>query len=242
MQQQLLGMANSTQQNQQMLDQMTALATTVSTLQAQLEDKNQNRAGRNNGGNHGRDRDNDRRGRNGGCGGRGGARRPFQYCWSHGKCSHSGPDCESPSDGHNKDAIYSNMQGGSTNCCHWLPTCQWKTVLTPTRDQLLYTLVPPKPNLTNHTAIVDTGATGHYLDPAAKPHCINVHTTNSGPSVQVANGKRSKQANKLSSPSRPNSQPMPKPAISSIASSPAPLFLSANSATTTASPSSPSTT
>jgi hypothetical protein len=120
MQQQLLGMANSTQQSQQMLDQMTALATTVSTLQAQLENKNQNR-GRNNGGNRGRDRDNDRRARNGGRGGRGGARRPFQYCWSHGNCSHSGSDCESPSDGHIKDATYANMQGGSTNRCHWLP-------------------------------------------------------------------------------------------------------------------------
>ena len=120
MQQQLLGMANSTQQSQQMLDQMTALATTVSTLQAQLENKNQNR-GRNNGGNRGRDRDNDRRARNGGRSGRGGARRPFQYCWSHGNCSHSGSDCESPSDGHIKDATYANMQGGSTNRCHWLP-------------------------------------------------------------------------------------------------------------------------
>jgi hypothetical protein len=40
MQQQLLGMANSAQQSQQMLDQMTALATTVSTLQTQLDKKN----------------------------------------------------------------------------------------------------------------------------------------------------------------------------------------------------------
>jgi hypothetical protein len=121
MQQQLLGMANSAQQSQHMLDQMTALATTVSTLQTQLDNKNQSR-GRNNGGNRGLDHDNDRHGRNGGRGGRGGARRPFHYCWSHGNCSHSGPDCESPSDGHIKDATYANMQGGSTTSCHWLPT------------------------------------------------------------------------------------------------------------------------
>jgi hypothetical protein len=121
MQQQLLGMASSAQQSQQMLEKMTALATTVSTLQTQLDNKNQSRS-RNNGGNRGRDRNNDRRGRNGGRGGRGGARRPFQYCWSHGNCSHSGPHCESPSDGHIKDATYAGMQGGSTNRCHWLPT------------------------------------------------------------------------------------------------------------------------
>jgi hypothetical protein len=121
MQQQLLGMANSAQQSQHMLDQMTALATTVSTLQTQLDNKNQSR-GRNNGDNRGRDRDNNRRGRNGGRCGRGGARRPFQYCWLHGNCSHSGPDCESPSDGHIKDATYADMQGGSTTRCHWLPT------------------------------------------------------------------------------------------------------------------------
>jgi uncharacterized phage-associated protein len=112
MQQQLLGMANSAQQSQQMLDQMTALETTVSTLQTQRDNKNQSR-GCNSGGNCGRDCNNNRRGRNGGRGGRGGARRPFQYCWLHGTCSHSGPDCESPSDGHIKDATYADMQGGS---------------------------------------------------------------------------------------------------------------------------------
>jgi hypothetical protein len=120
MQQQLLGMVNSTQQSQQMLDQMTALATTVSTLQAQLENKNQN-CGHNNGGNRGRNRNNDCCRRNGSPGGHSGARRLFQYCWPHGNCSHSGSNCESPSEGHIKEATYANRQGGSTNSCHWLP-------------------------------------------------------------------------------------------------------------------------
>jgi hypothetical protein len=30
--------------------------------------------------------------------------------WSHGNCSHSGPDCESPSHGHIKDVTYADMQ------------------------------------------------------------------------------------------------------------------------------------
>jgi hypothetical protein len=41
----------------------------------------------------------------------------------------------------------------------------------------------------NHAAIADTGATGHHLDAAAEPHCINVTPTNEGPSVRVTNGQ-----------------------------------------------------
>jgi hypothetical protein len=55
MQQQILNMANSSQQNQQMLDQMTALATTVSTLQTQLNNNNQDQGNRRR---RGRGRDN----------------------------------------------------------------------------------------------------------------------------------------------------------------------------------------
>jgi hypothetical protein len=62
---------------------------------------------------------------------------------------------------------------------------------------------PPKTNLANHTAIVDTGATGHYLDPAAGPHCINVRTTNSKSSVQVANGKTIKTSKRAIVPPAP---------------------------------------
>ncbi len=113
MQQQFVNMANSSQQNQQMLEQMTALATTVATLQTQVNSHNQNPGqggGRPRG--HGRGR--------GGRGGRGGARRVFKYCWTHGNCSHGSADCEAPTDGHLKCATYTNMQGGSTYRCHWL--------------------------------------------------------------------------------------------------------------------------
>jgi hypothetical protein len=41
----------------------------------------------------------------------------------------------------------------------------------------------------NHIAIVDTGATGHYLDTAAEKHCTKITPTSNGPSVQVANGE-----------------------------------------------------
>ncbi len=58
-------------------------------------------------------------------------------------------------------------------------------------------VVPPKNNIyqerhqaaANHAAIADTGATGHCLNTAAEPHCINVTPTNEGPSVRVANGQ-----------------------------------------------------
>jgi hypothetical protein len=114
MQQQLLNMANSSQQSQQMLEQMTALATTVSTLQTQLSSNNQDRRERG----RGRGRANDRPRHAGG--GRGNTRRTFKYCWTHGNCAHSGADCDSKTDGHIVDATYANMQGGSTNRCHWL--------------------------------------------------------------------------------------------------------------------------
>jgi hypothetical protein len=52
------------------------------------------------------------------------------------------------------------------------------------------TLVPPKTHQANHTAIVDTGATAHYLHPSAAPHCLNLQHTHNGPSVQVANGDK----------------------------------------------------
>jgi hypothetical protein len=41
----------------------------------------------------------------------------------------------------------------------------------------------------NHAAIVDTGATGHYLDTAAEQYCTDVEHTNTGPSVRVANSE-----------------------------------------------------
>jgi hypothetical protein len=124
MQQQLINMANSTQHNHQMVEQMTALATTVSTLQTQLENRSNNHDRGRNSRNRGRDRTNDhnsdRRGRGSRGGGRGPSRGPFKYCWTHGNCAHSGADCETPTEGHLKEATYANMQGGSTERCHWL--------------------------------------------------------------------------------------------------------------------------
>ena len=68
----------------------------------------------------------------------------------------------------------------------------WDGRLTASTTPILDTqpsVVPPTKNhQVNHTAIVDTGATGHYLDAASEQHCINVQSTDTGPSVQVANG------------------------------------------------------
>jgi hypothetical protein len=120
----LTNMANSTQQNQKMLEQMTALASTVSTLQTQISNANANhnqgrggRRGQRH--NHGGGRNNDRTER-GNRKGRDTPRRSFQYCWTHGNCAHSGSDCETKADGHIAEATYSDMQGGSTTRCHWL--------------------------------------------------------------------------------------------------------------------------
>ena len=49
-------------------------------------------------------------------------------------------------------------------------------------------VVPPK-TYSNYTAIVDTGATGHYLDNAAEQYCTHVKHTSTGPSVRVANSE-----------------------------------------------------
>ena len=47
---------------------------------------------------------------------------PRMYCWSHGACAHSSTDCNNKSPGHQATATFSNMQGGSTNRCFWLPS------------------------------------------------------------------------------------------------------------------------
>jgi hypothetical protein len=100
----------------------------------------------------------------GGCGGRRNGRPPPQYCWTHGNFAHGGATCNTKSEGQIDNATYSNFQGRSTNNCHWLITSH-----------------------ANHDAILDSGASGHYLDAAAKQHCIKVHLTDTGPSVQVTN-------------------------------------------------------
>jgi hypothetical protein len=121
MQQQLNQAANSTTQNQNMMEQMQSLMSTISTLQTQVNNNGQSRQ-RNDGNRSHRSsgRDNQRGGRNSGGRGRGRPRMPPKYCWSHGNCAHSGAECGSKCTGHIDGATYANMQGGSTNNCHWL--------------------------------------------------------------------------------------------------------------------------
>jgi hypothetical protein len=47
---------------------------------------------------------------------------PRLYCWSHGACAHNSTDCNNKSPGHQPTASFTNMQGGSTNHCFWLPS------------------------------------------------------------------------------------------------------------------------
>ena len=70
-----------------------------------------NRSGR-----HGRTND------RGGARGRGSSPAPRAYCWSHGACAHSGTQCNNQLPGHQTTATFSNMQGGNTSNCFWLPT------------------------------------------------------------------------------------------------------------------------
>ena len=47
---------------------------------------------------------------------------PRMYCWTHSACAHSSTDCNNKLPGHQVTATFSNMQGGSTNQCFWLPS------------------------------------------------------------------------------------------------------------------------
>ena len=42
------------------------------------------------------------------------------YCWTHGSCAHKSEDCNHPSEGHKKEANFSNMMGGSKKECYWI--------------------------------------------------------------------------------------------------------------------------
>jgi hypothetical protein len=113
-------MANATQQNSTMLDQMQSLQTTIANLQTQVNTQHRS-SGR---GSEGRGRG---RGRGGGRGGgRGNGRNsngsfgPPAYCWTHGMVTHSSAECETQATGHISTATSANMQGGSTHRCHWL--------------------------------------------------------------------------------------------------------------------------
>ena len=112
MQQQIDNMANAAQQNQTMIDQIKSLTNTVSNLQGhQTRGRGgggRSGGGRNRGGRSGRGRINSNE-------------RPTPaYCWTHGNCAHTGADCNTKATGHIDAATYANMQGGSTNRCHWL--------------------------------------------------------------------------------------------------------------------------
>ena len=69
------------------------------------------------------------------------------------------------------------------------------TVITSKNDFLpdIKTSVLPEQTISAlpFLAIVDTGATGHYLDTSAEPHCLKVQHTGYGLSVRVlvANGQ-----------------------------------------------------
>jgi hypothetical protein len=122
MEQQLHHMANSTQHNQHMMEQIQSLTATIASLQTQVNGQTQaGRGGRS--GSSGRSRRGGRGGREGRGGrnnGSGRTRLPPKYCWTHGNCAHSSADCESKTDGHIDTATYANMQGGSTYNCHWI--------------------------------------------------------------------------------------------------------------------------
>jgi hypothetical protein len=121
-QQQIDSMANSTQQNSNMLEQMQSLAATMSKLQNQVNNNNHtSNHHQSNRGQHqrGRGNDNNRDNRNH-RNGRSTNKPAPKYCWTHGNCAHNGADCHTPADGHVKDATYANMQGGSQAKCHWL--------------------------------------------------------------------------------------------------------------------------
>jgi hypothetical protein len=61
------------------------------------------------------------RGRHGTATGRGRNVTPRHYCWSHGACSHTGAQCMYPVAGHITAATFTDMQGGSTRNCFWIP-------------------------------------------------------------------------------------------------------------------------
>ena len=117
MQQHVTNMANATQQNATMLEQIQSLTSSISSLQSQV--RNGSQSGSSGGRGRGRGRDS---GRGGGRGnGRGnGPRGPPAYCWTHGNCSHPSSECSYKAEGHIDSATGSNMQGGSIRRCHWL--------------------------------------------------------------------------------------------------------------------------
>lgn len=96
-----------------LLQQMTTMQTMMMNMQNEMNTRSN---GQNRGG--------------GGRGGRGGGRgqgrgrgqgvrfrnpaHHTHYCWSHGACKHSSADCQTPAEGHKREATFENKLGGST--------------------------------------------------------------------------------------------------------------------------------
>ena len=91
------------------------LAAMMANMQMMHDTMHQNFAGRGRG--RGRGRGAARgRGRSRG-GNRNGNQRTSLYCHTHGNCAHISSECQTPAEGHQNDATFTNMMGGSTNRC-----------------------------------------------------------------------------------------------------------------------------
>jgi hypothetical protein len=109
--------------NNALIDQMAQMQSLLSgVVQAQANQNNHQprrhneRRGRGTGRSAGRGRENGR-----GTPGNGRpVRPPPGCCWTHGNCFHTGVTCETPADGHEAEATFTNMLGGSRDRCHWL--------------------------------------------------------------------------------------------------------------------------
>ena len=117
--------ANSSQQAP---PEMLQLMKTINDLTAKLHNNsrnnnhnnnNNNNYNRNNHRNNRRDNTN-QQGR--GAGRHGNNRQPTTrvYCWTHGSCSQKGTDCNYKANGHQDDATFTNMKGGSNKNCFWI--------------------------------------------------------------------------------------------------------------------------
>jgi hypothetical protein len=123
--------ANSSQQ--QISPELQQLMQTLTNLTAKIQNNNNNNNNSNNNGNNGNNsngnRGNYNNNRRNNQGGRGSGRgygnnrqqtRQRTYCWTHGSCSHKGTECNYKADGHQDDATFAKMKGGSTKNCFWI--------------------------------------------------------------------------------------------------------------------------
>lgn len=109
-------MANSLQRRES--DLQAGTAAMMAQMQQMMQQMITNNAG--NGGRGNRNNgNNNSNGRGRGRGNRNNTRNtPRKYCWSHGSCAHLGTECNTKAAGHQNDATFANMMGGSTNGCY----------------------------------------------------------------------------------------------------------------------------